>query len=257
VIRSLQCDVQVSAGYKSPAQISRVVTEHWCSINLYCAGCDSESLAQTPTNTKAVDFYCPQCRQSYQLKSHRHSSLKRVTDGSYASMIAAVQQNAAPNLLILNYGFEWEIRKLLLIPSLFFTESVLEKRPPLREHARRAGWVGCNLLLSNVPAEGKIPLILGNKIVPPAIVRKKFQQHQNLKNIEWHARGWTLDVLRIARSLGQSFKLQDVYQRESELMRLHPANRNIRAKIRQQLQVLRDLGHLDFLGKGSYRFKEY
>jgi hypothetical protein len=42
-----------------------------------------------------------------------------------------------------------------------------------------------------------------------------------------------------------------------DLMRLHPANRNVQAKIRQQLQVLRDLGHLDFLGNGSYRFKDY
>ena len=30
-------------------------------------------------------------------------------------------------------------------------------------------------------------------------------------------------------------------------------NRHVRPKIRQQLQVLRDLGLLDFLGGGSYR----
>lgn len=178
-------------------------------------------------------------------------------DGSYATMLAEVQLNRAPNLIILNYGVEWMVQRLLLIPSVFFTESVLERRSPLKQQARRVGWVGCNFLLSNVPEEGKIPLILGNEIVPPAKVRKSFQQQQNLKNIEWHARGWTLDVLRIAHSLGRSFKLQDLYQRESELMHLHPANRNVRAKIRQQLQVLRDLGHLDFIGKGYYRFKEH
>lgn len=172
-------------------------------------------------------------------------------------MLAAVQLNRAPNLLILNYGREWTIQQLLLIPSVFFTESVLERRPPLNQHARRAGWVGCNFLLSNVPEDGKIPLVLENEVVPPYLVRKSFQQQQNFKNIEWHARGWTLDVLRIARTLGRSFKLHDVYQHESDLMRLHPANRNVRAKIRQQLQVLRDLGHLDFLGNGNYRFKHY
>ena len=31
------------------------------------------------------------------------------------------------------------------------------------------------------------------------------------------------------------------------------ANRNIQPKIRQQLQVLRDLGLLEFLGVGEYR----
>jgi len=30
-------------------------------------------------------------------------------------------------------------------------------------------------------------------------------------------------------------------------------NHNIRPKIRQQLQILRDLGFLEFLGDGSYR----
>jgi type II restriction enzyme len=34
---------------------------------------------------------------------------------------------------------------------------------------------------------------------------------------------------------------------------LHPLNRNIRPKIRQQLQVMRDHGVLEFLGQGRYR----
>jgi type II restriction enzyme len=37
------------------------------------------------------------------------------------------------------------------------------------------------------------------------------------------------------------------------LAKLHPANRNIRPKIRQQLQVLRDMGLVEFLGGGEYR----
>jgi type II restriction enzyme len=97
---------------------------------------------------------------------------------------------------------------------------------------------------------------MGGDIISSAIVREQFQQQQNLKAIEWHARGWTLDVLRIARRLEPSFKLVDIYKFEPELMHLHPANRNVRAKIRQQLQVLRDLGYLEFLGKGTYRFTQ-
>ena len=66
-------------------------------------------------------------------------------------------------------------------------------------------------------------------------------------------RGWTLDVLNIVRSLGKDeFSLAEVYQHTNALARLHPANRHVRDKIRQQLQVLRDLGFLEFRRRGEY-----
>ena len=66
-------------------------------------------------------------------------------------------------------------------------------------------------------------------------------------------RGWTLDVLNAVRKLEkQRFSLQELYRLEEFLQQLHPHNRNVRAKIRQQLQVLRDLGMLAFTGPGSY-----
>jgi type II restriction enzyme len=39
------------------------------------------------------------------------------------------------------------------------------------------------------------------------------------------------------------------------LAKLHPNNTHVRDKIRQQLQILRDLGLLDFLGSSSPRGK--
>lgn len=47
--------------------------------------------------------------------------------------------------------------------------------------------------------------------------------------------------------------MQDVYAHQDELASLHPGNRHVRDKIRQQLQVLRDMGILTFLGGGGYR----
>jgi type II restriction enzyme len=44
-----------------------------------------------------------------------------------------------------------------------------------------------------------------------------------------------------------------VYRFENRLAGLHPQNRNIRPKIRQQLQVLRDRGLLEFVERGVYR----
>ena len=56
------------------------------------------------------------------------------------------------------------------------------------------------------------------------------------------------------RKLGKAeFALGDVYAAEHGLARLHPANRHVRPKIRQQLQILRDLGFVQFLGGGEYR----
>jgi type II restriction enzyme len=67
-------------------------------------------------------------------------------------------------------------------------------------------------------------------------------------------RGWTLDVLNLVRSLHkQTFSLADAYMLETHLAHLHPANRHVRPKIRQQLQILRDLGLLVFIGNENYR----
>jgi type II restriction enzyme len=58
------------------------------------------------------------------------------------------------------------------------------------------------------------------------------------------------------RALGRTeFSLPEVYAHADALARLHPKNAHVRDKIRQQLQVLRDLGLLEFLGAGSYRLK--
>ena len=55
-------------------------------------------------------------------------------------------------------------------------------------------------------------------------------------------RGWTLDTLKVVRRLGKPrFRIGDVYEFEEELQADHPSNHNVRPKIRQQMQVLRDL----------------
>ncbi len=68
------------------------------------------------------------------------------------------------------------------------------------------------------------------------------------------ARGWLLEVLRSVEAVGRhEFTLADVYADEPRLAAAYPGNRNVRPKIRQQLQVLRDAGWLEFLGGGVYR----
>lgn len=138
-----------------------------------------------------------------------------------------------------------------------FSESIIEKRNPLGHNARRAGWVGCNILLSEIPADGKIAVVTAGLSIPKQRVREEFSRVKRLGEVPPSLRGWTLDVLRVIRRLGKSeFSLQELYGFESELKSLHPQNLNVRPKIRQQLQVLRDVGLISFLSPGIYRARK-
>ena len=79
---------------------------------------------------------------------------------------------------------------------------------------------------------------------------------QFLRDARPSARGWLIEVMKAVESLGrESFTLADAYGLEPRLAALYPANHNVRPKIRQQLQVLRDRGWLEFLGRGRYRVR--
>jgi len=65
---------------------------------------------------------------------------------------------------------------------------------------------------------------------------------------------WKKDVFEYLLKLSSDvFTLQEVYSFEKQLSRLHPNNRNVKAKIRQQLQYLRDIGLLEFTRPGIYK----
>ncbi|MBQ9407194.1 MAG: hypothetical protein IJU37_10735 [Desulfovibrio sp.] len=49
------------------------------------------------------------------------------------------------------------------------------------------------------------------------------------------------------------FTIEDVYTYESYLSNLHPGNKNVKEKIRQQLQILRDKDFIEFTARGKYR----
>jgi HKD family nuclease len=63
--------------------------------------------------------------------------------------------------------------------------------------------------------------------------------------------GWTklvFDQLPVGE-----FTTTQTYIYENEFANLYPENRNIKAKIRQQLQVLRDIGLIEHIGKSKWR----
>jgi len=240
--------------YVSASQRARICSEAWASRELYCPRCTSDSLNTLPRNTPVLDFRCPICAAGFQLKSGRTSFRNKLTDGAYAQMHSAILSGRTPNLFLLQYQLvPLSVWSLTFIPDFAFTLSALECRRPLAATARRAGWIGCNILLHRIPPDARIPLVKDQQTIPAGQTRGAFQKLKPLATRKAERRGWTLDVLNAIRSLDKSeFSLAEVYSLEGSLARLHPDNAHIRPKIRQQLQVIRDLGLLSFLGNGLY-----
>jgi len=112
-------------------------------------------------------------------------------------------------------------------------------------------------LLNEILPDGKLPLVTDGLITDIDHVRKQFSQIQPFAKLRPDVRGWTLDVLKAVHRLKKTeFTLSDIYSFESELAKGHPANRNVRPKIRQQLQKLRDLELVEFISHGHYRLLE-
>ena len=145
------------------------------------------------------------------------------------------------------------------MPGHFITEAVVQRRNPLRSTAQRSGWVGSNIFLSKLPPEGRVAVVANGAVIAPETVRANWNRFRFLKNDPRASGGWGAEVLAYVRRLqsetGRSdFTLQTFYAWfRDTLMAQHPDNHHIEAKIRQQLQVLRDGKVLEFLGRGRYR----
>jgi type II restriction enzyme len=172
-------------------------------------------------------------------------------------MLGLIRAGKAPNLFLLHYDRPtWRARNLVLVPRFVFTESAIERRAPLSGTARRHGHILCNIVLANLPQDARIPLIVEGQVQEPGTARRFYERLRPFQRLRLQARGWTLDVLNVVHRLRKTeFSLDEVYGFAEELQELHPRNRNVEPKIRQQLQRLRDLGFLEFLGPGRYRLR--
>jgi type II restriction enzyme len=250
----LACDLRLAEGYKSASQRARVLSEDWFAKNAYCLACDADEVEQTKANTGATDFVCPKCSHRYELKTFERRPSGSLVDGAYESMMQRIRAGTAPTLCLMERTKGWKIRTLTAVHSSFLVPLVIEKRPPLAPTARRAGWVGCNIRLDQIASDGEVDVVDDGLPRPVDEVRRRFQRFLPLAKKRAEQRGWTLLTLRLVRGLGKTaFRLDDMYALEDEFARVYPENHHVRDKIRQQLQVLRDLGVLEFVGRGEYR----
>jgi len=251
----LTLDNQLATNYKNASQRARVLTERWVDESVFCPNCGRLDIDKYPNNRPVADFYCSNCKEDYELKSKQDGLGTKVLDGAYRTMIERLQSSNNPNFFLLNYGLEnLTVLNFLVIPKHFFIPEIIERRKPLAMTARRSGWVGCNIILQSIPESGKIFFVKNQQVEPKEKVLSEWKRTLFLREEkEISAKGWLLDIMRSIEKLGKrEFILDDVYAFENELSKLHPDNKHIKDKIRQQLQVLRDRGYLQFTGRGNY-----
>jgi len=249
-------DTHVADKYTSQSQKARVLTEAWVDDVIFCPNCGCITIDKYPNNQPVADFHCSHCNEEYELKSKRNSVGSKLVDGAYHTMLERLTSSNNPNFFLLSYDLsDFSVTNFLVIPKHFFVPEIIEKRRPLASTARRAGWVGCNIILTSIPQSGKIFFVRNRQVESKEKVLSEWKRTLFLREEkEVSAKGWLLDVMRCIETLGKrEFVIKDVYAFAGELGRLHPANSHIEDKIRQQLQILRGKGYLNFISRGVYR----
>ena len=250
----LRLDTSLAIGYKSNSQKIRVMSESWISENMYCPCCGNQHIIKLGNNSPVADMQCENCGEIFELKSKEGNFGNKINDGAYSTMIDRITSITNPDLFAMNYNADYYITNLVFIPKFFFVPYIIERRKPLASTARRANWVGCNILYSDIPKQGKITIIQNGLVKSVDNVVEEYNTIKRFQTRNIESRGWMIDVLNCLNKIQtRDFSLSDVYDFVEELQLKHINNNNVKAKIRQQLQILRDRGFIEFLGNGIYR----
>ena len=242
--------------YSSKSQKIRVITEGWVLGQIYCPSC-GYVVSDYENNKPVADFYCKKCTEDFELKSKKGKVGKKVSAGAYSKMIERINSPTKPNFFFMGYLESWYVNDFFVVPKHFFISEIIEKRKPLKDTARRAGWIGSNILFSKIPKAGQIFYVENGKEISKKEILEKWQKTVFLKQVKKvEAKGWILDIMNCIDALNEKeFTLADIYEFETDLKVIHPENKHIKDKIRQQLQFLRDKKYLDFIGSGRYKLR--
>ncbi|MDR2342222.1 MAG: restriction endonuclease [Campylobacteraceae bacterium] len=248
----LEFDINLAKNYKSPSQIIRICSEDWVSHFIFCPNCQ-RVMQRHKNNNPAADFYCEICKEDFKLKSKRKVIGNKINGGAYKIMIEKITVRQNPNLFLLTYDQNYKVTNFLVIPKHFFTASMIEKRNALSSNAVRAGWIGCNILISLLPKSGKIFYVKDGIVTDKDEVSKKWHKTLFLKN-ENEQKGWIFEIMRCMEKLDKkSFARQELLSFMPYLQKKYPNNKNIEYKISRQLQILRNNNYLKFSARGNYQ----
>lgn len=247
-------DESLVMNYKSQSQKIRIMSESWICSNMFCPCCGNSYISQLQNNLPVADMQCLKCGEIFELKSKQGKIGKKINDGAYTTMIERITSITNPDLFVMQYSSNYYVTDLILIPKFFFTPQIIERRKPLSSTAKRAGWTGCNILYSDIPNQGKISIITNGIIKSLNEVVNQYSHIKKLNTQNIDSRGWLMDVMNCINEItNNEFSLKEIYEYTEILKRKHIHNNNIEAKIRQQLQILRDKGFIEFIERGHYR----
>ena len=64
-----------------------VITESWVGSNMFCPRCGCFRIEHFENNKPVADFFCPSCGNQFELKSKDGTSIDRINDGAYSTML--------------------------------------------------------------------------------------------------------------------------------------------------------------------------
>ena len=222
----------------------RDLCENWFLDNVFCPNCGYEKLNKTPSS--ASTFCCSACQNKFLLtyrEEKDESQLSVELPFSYNKIISQIESALIPDTFVLFFNEYCDVTRLFLVHKKFITtDAIIQK--------------------------GNVPFLALDKILGLGIIRffqyeedldgsEILAAYQNAKLAEEESaefNGWVKDVYLCIVKIGkEEFELNDVYRYVDYLKQKHVNNNTIEAKIRQQLQVLRKRGYLEFLGHGRFR----
>ena len=66
---NLQCSVDLASNYSAGSQIARVLSEEWCSREMYCPACDSDRLTRSKPNSRPLTLSVQIVSNRFNLKA--------------------------------------------------------------------------------------------------------------------------------------------------------------------------------------------
>lgn len=213
ILMNYYFNTELAKKYKSNAQKIRVMSENWVTHNIYCPICGNPHISNLDNNIPVADFSCDYCGEVFELKSKCGNIGNKIADGAYSTMIERITSSNNPNLFVMQYSTDLQVVNLTLVPKFFFVPSIIEKRKPLAATAKRAGWIGCNILYSAIPKQGRITIINGQELSDRETVVEEYSKIKRLQINNIENRGWLLDVLSCVNTIDSiEFSLQDIYE---------------------------------------------
>lgn len=251
---NFEFDTRLVTQYRRGSQRIRVMSERWVEDSVFCPRCGNPRIKKLDNNRPVADFQCDGCGEIFELKSKKGRIGNKIADGAYSTMIERITSATNPDLFVLSYSEQLSVTNMFVIPKFLFVPLIIERRKPLGKNARRAGWVGCNIIIQDIPSQGRIDIIKNQRMLNIDDVVQMYRHIEKLQTNNIENRGWLFDVLSCVNKIPSAdFTLGEVYAYVEVLQQKYISNHNVEAKIRQQLQVLRDKGFIEFVERGRYR----